>query len=199
MRRRMIGGQVVSNGIYILHTNGKLYTYDKWNRSWRDDAVGVALISDNCSFVISITEMYSQCWTYKSGLIAGVTTASSSVEAKKDFNGFQNTQSIVEYIDSNGSCAACNCTFYQFKNGSRGYLASVGEWMEIISNLDEINKCMSLINGLDIDEGTTSYWTSTQYNYEKAWLVTYNGNEFYPNNEGKTNPSYAIRPISQLI
>lgn len=71
--------------------------------------------------------------------------------------------------------------------------------MEIISNLDEINKCMSLINGLDIDEGTTSYWTSTQYNYEKAWLVTYNGNEFYPNNERKTNPSYAIRPISQLI
>lgn len=26
MRRRMIGGQTVSNGIYILHTNGKLYT-----------------------------------------------------------------------------------------------------------------------------------------------------------------------------
>ena len=28
MRRRMIGGQTVSNGIYILHTNGKLYTRD---------------------------------------------------------------------------------------------------------------------------------------------------------------------------
>lgn len=52
MRRRMIGGQTVSNGIYILHTNGKLYTSDKWNYSWRNDAVGVALISDNSSFVI---------------------------------------------------------------------------------------------------------------------------------------------------
>lgn len=30
MRRRMIGGQTVSNGIYILHINGKLYTRDKW-------------------------------------------------------------------------------------------------------------------------------------------------------------------------
>lgn len=29
MRRRMIGGQTVSNGIYILHINGKLYTRDK--------------------------------------------------------------------------------------------------------------------------------------------------------------------------
>ena len=33
MRRRMIGGQTVSNGIYILHTNGKLYTRDKWSYS----------------------------------------------------------------------------------------------------------------------------------------------------------------------
>lgn len=80
-----------------------------------------------------------------------------------------------------------------------GYLASVEEWMEIINNLDEINRCMSLIDGLDIDEGATSYWTSTQYNYEKAWLATYNGNEFYPSNERKTSPSYAIRVISQLI
>lgn len=70
--------------------------------------------------------------------------------------------------------------------------------MEIINNLDEINRCMSLIDGLDIDEGNTSYWTSTQYNYEKAWLVTYNGNEFFPNDRGKTAPLYAIRVISQL-
>lgn len=113
----MIGGQTVSNGIYILHTNGKLYTSDKWNYSWRNDAVGVALISDNSSFVIS-----------------GI----------------------------------------------------------------ELKRCMSLIDGLDIDEGTTSYWTSTQYNYEKAWLVTYNGNEFYPNDERKGVSFYAIRVISQL-
>lgn len=195
----MIGGQVVSNGIYILHTNGKLYTYDKWDRSQRDNAVGVALISDNCSFVISVIEMYSQQWTYRTGLIGGVTTASSSIEAEKDFNGFKNTQGIIEFIGCDNSSAACNCTFYQFKNGSRGYLASVGEWMEIINNLDQINKCMSLINGLDIDKGTTSYWTSTQCDYEEAWLVTYNGNEFYPNKEKKTNPAHAIRPISQLI
>lgn len=50
-----------------------------------------------------------------------------------------------------------------------------------------------------LTEEYDSYWTSTQYNYEKAWLVTYNGNEFYPNDERKNNPSYAIRAISQLI
>lgn len=55
-----------------------------------------------------------------------------------------------------------------------------------------------IIDGLDIDEGATSYWTSTQYNYEKAWLVTYNGNEFYPNDERKIVSFYAIRVISQL-
>ena len=55
------------------------------------------------------------------------------------------------------------------------------------------------MDGLDIDKGATSYWTSTQYNYEKAWLVTYNGNEFYPNDERKGVSFYAIRVISQLI
>lgn len=92
-----------------------------------------------------------------------------------------------------------NVLLLNSRTGKMGYLASVGEWMEIINNLDEINKCMSLIDGLDIDEGATSYWTSTQYNYEKAWLVTYNGNEFYPNDERKGVSFYAIRVISQLI
>lgn len=92
MRRRMIGGQTVSNGIYILHTNGKLYTSDKWNYSWRNDAVGVALISDNSSFVISGIELKNRSWSNTTGLIQGVTTITSSNEAKKDFNGFQNTQ-----------------------------------------------------------------------------------------------------------
>lgn len=118
------------------------------------------------------------------------------MKPKKDFNGFQNTQSIAEYTHAS---AAYECTVTQFKNGQMGYLASVGEWMEIINNLDEINRCMSLIDGLDIDESAASYWTSTQYNYEKAWLMTYNGNEFYPSDERKTSPSCAIRVISQLI
>lgn len=81
----MIGGQTVSNGIYILHTNGKLYTYDKWDRSQRNEAVGVALISDNSSFVISGIEFKNRSWSNTSGSIQGVTTATSSDEAKKRF------------------------------------------------------------------------------------------------------------------
>lgn len=145
----------------------------------------MALISDNSSFVISGIELKNRSWSNTTGLIQGVTTITSSNEAKKDFNGFQNTQSIAEYTHAS---AAYECTVTQFKNGQMGYLASVGEWMEIINNLDEINRCMSLIDGLDIDEGATSYWTSTQYNYEKAWLVTYNGNEFYPMMRGRPAP-----------
>lgn len=85
----MIGGQTVSNGIYILHTNGKLYTRDKWNYSWRDDAVGVALISDNSSFVISGIELKNQSWSDTSRSIQGVTTTTSSDEAKKILMDFK--------------------------------------------------------------------------------------------------------------
>lgn len=97
MRRRMIGGQTVSNGIYILHTNGKLYTSDKWNYSWRNDAVGVALISDNSSFVISGIEIKNRSWSNTTGLIQGVTTITSSNEAKNILMDFK-THKVLRNI-----------------------------------------------------------------------------------------------------
>lgn len=53
------------------------------------------------------------------------------------------------------------------------------------------------------DKGRLNLWSdiniTDNYSYEKAWLVTYNGNEFYPNDERKGVSFYAIRVISQLI
>lgn len=202
----MIGGQTVSNGIYILHTNGKLYTSDKWNYSWRNDAVGAALISDNSSFVISKDEMYNQYWSERNSLISGVTTTKNIDEAKKDFKGFQNTKSIVEYTGTRDYYAARNCANYQFKNSSKGYLASAGEWIEIMSNTNEIDSCMDLIDGAYIGEGINGiesiYWTSTQYDGNNAWMITYNKtNGIRLNSERKSYhvEQTAIRPITQLI
>ena len=53
--RQMLGNRTINydkyaNGIYILHTNGLLFKRDKWNLP-NDEAVGVAVISDNCKFV----------------------------------------------------------------------------------------------------------------------------------------------------
>lgn len=58
--RQMLGNRTINydkyaNGIYILHTNGLLFKRDKWNLP-NDEAVGVAVISDNCKFVIAPDE-----------------------------------------------------------------------------------------------------------------------------------------------
>lgn len=47
--------------------------------------MGVALISDNSSFVISGIEIKNRSWSNTTGLIQGVTTITSSNEAKKRF------------------------------------------------------------------------------------------------------------------
>lgn len=44
-------------GVYILHKNGKLYDVESWN-SGSKDAVGVALITKKCRFIIAPNELH---------------------------------------------------------------------------------------------------------------------------------------------
>lgn len=46
------GSAKIANGVYIYDNEGKLTVPDNWNASNNSKAVGVAVISDNCSFVI---------------------------------------------------------------------------------------------------------------------------------------------------
>ena len=46
------GSAKIANGVYIYDNEGKLTVPDNWNASNNSKAVGVAVISDNCSFAI---------------------------------------------------------------------------------------------------------------------------------------------------
>lgn len=182
MRRVMMGRKKAGisidgapNGIYILKTDNKLYTKEIWKTDWNDEAVGVAVLSNNCKFVIAPEQNSRKLTWSKSGAydsVSGVTTTTNTSTAKADYKGVQNSAAIVSKYGNSTDYAAGWCQNYTFKNGKKGYLVSCGEWQEAYNNKSEIDACMSLIGGTVIKENDY-HWTSTQYNSRYAWPMSW--------------------------
>ena len=162
--RQMLGNRTINydkyaNGIYILHTNGLLFKRDKWNLP-NDEAVGVAVISDNCKFVIAPDECmdYIRWGPYQAmALVPGATTSANLDVALQDYEGIRNTNAHVAYFGSKG------------------------EWNEVLHNLSEIDQCLSKIGGIVIDEYreiNDYYCTSTQSDDKYTWAYVWDNYDF---------------------
>ncbi|WP_304313766.1 hypothetical protein [Phocaeicola plebeius] len=163
--------EAAPNGIYIQHINDLLYTEEQWTTKWNDNAVGIAVISDNCRFVIAPNEVsFEKIWANSTPVsIEGLTPIDDLSLAKNDYNGVANTDKISAVFSSVESSAAAACKSYLFKNGKSGYLGSCGEWNEVINNKATISKYLQLIEGVDFLGGTFCYWTSTLSSDRSAW------------------------------
>lgn len=164
----------INLGIFILDTDGNLVKRSEWSTSNNSKAVGVAVLTDNCKFVIALTQNDSFLAWSRDGLyetVPGVTATKDSFEAYTDFKGVLNSAAIVTKYGNTSDYAAGWCQDFSFKNGKKGYLGSCGEWKNAYDNKDEINACMSLIGGVDMLED--SYWTSTQYDSNYAWTLSW--------------------------
>lgn len=161
----------IKRGIFILDTDGNLVKRADWNTGNNSKAVGVAVLSDNCKFVISTTENSSNIqWGGYGTTISNIVTTTDTATAKKDYLGSGNTDKIIAQLGSGNAPAADYCRGVTFKHGKKGYLGSLGEWQEAYNNKAEIDACMSLIGGTAIN---TSYyhWTSTQYSSNGSWVL----------------------------
>lgn len=161
----------IKRGIFILDTDGNLVKRADWNTGNNSKAVGVAVLSDNCKFVISTTENSSNIqWGGYGTTISNIVTTTDAATAKKDYLGSGNTDKIIAQLGSGNAPAADYCRGVTFKHGKKGYLGSLGEWQEAYNNKAEIDACMSLIGGTAIN---TSYyhWTSTQYSSHHSWIL----------------------------
>ena len=162
-------------GVFILGTDGRLYSAKEWNQP-NSSAVGVAVLTDECKFVIApiaSTDVGDRLLWSKKGAyynVSGVTTTTSSSVAKTDYEGVSNSSAIVSKYKEDTDYAAGRCQNFSFKNGKKGYLGSCGEWKKAYDNKAEINACMSLIGGTAI-RTDYSHWTSTQYNSSGAWSL----------------------------
>lgn len=204
MRRSMMGRKKAGisidgapNGIYILRTDNRLYTKEMWKTDWSNEAVGVAVVTGNCKFVIA-PEQNDSMQAWMKGVIysnvSGVTEAPSSTLAKADYRGVSNSAAIVaEYGDSTDYAAGW-CQNYTFKNGKKGYLGSCGEWQEAYNNKSEIDACMSLIGGTAI---ATDYyhWTSTQRVSYYVWTLGWSDGNV---DTGIRTSDYRVRAFAAL-
>lgn len=186
----------IKRGVFILDTSGNLVRRSEWNTSNNSKAVGVAVLSDNCKFVISPTESSQNLtWGETGVVIEGVVMTTDSSIAKQDYAGSSNTDKIKATLLAYGGSPAANyCANITFKHGKKGYLGALGEWQEAYNNKAEVDACMSLIGGTAIN---TSYyhWTSTQYDGTYAWLLHWsNGSVSY---NTKSN-SYRVRAFAAL-
>lgn len=164
--------KALETGVFIIDKNDRLYkTTEEFQQSGmsNSDAVGVLLVTDKVTIVIPPGMSSELQWSTSRQLVEGVTTTSDSEVAVLDFKGKANTEAIVKALGQNAP-AAYYCSNYTFKNGKKGYLPSLGEGKEILSNLGSIYELLYDISP-ETDNLSTSYrcWTSTQDDISSAW------------------------------
>ena len=181
LRRRMMGKrlpdgwykkEVALNGAYILTIDDYLVERRVWDTNDNSKAVGVAMLSDNCRYVIHPDHSPAlNMWGWNDEVNTILSTTSMTI-AKKDYLGNENTNNYFLFFNNHSDKAFDYCKNQIFKNGKSGYLGALGEWNEAYSYKDEIDGCMSLIGGSPFDT-YNSYWASTQYNSSNSWIYAW--------------------------
>ena len=178
-------------GVFIYDTNGNLTKPEEWDTANNDLAVGVAVIDENCSFVIGKTQNYSEIvWsdTLYGTEVSGIVTTTDSGIALLDY-AVEANSSIVRGLTS-GENNAFNWAYSKTitVNGTTlyGYVGAAGEWQTAYNNKSAIDSALSKIGGTAMV--INYHWTSTQRTSNDAWALPWNYG--YVRSSAKTNGSY---------
>lgn len=194
----------LANGVYILHTNGTLYTKDEWDTSWNNESAGVGVVvkTDKCQFVIAPDEANSIVQQDPYNIkVEGILTAHNMDEAKLDFAGLANTQAAIEQLQPTIQSAFTYCHEYVFRNGKTGYLPALGEWVEAYNHHSDINACMNLIGGTPMyyqATGNMYKWSSTDRSKMNAWYIGWNIGSVGTAAKKYNTKYYCARPFTTL-
>lgn len=180
----------IKMGVFIQGVSGKLYTKELWDE--QENAQGIAILTDNCKIVMPILD-YEWISTPELEEIENASfplDIMSSQEAKLDFNGENNTKMILDWEETEGYELSLlhdsEISDYVFPNGEKGYLGSVGEYLTIFDNIDEINEILALF---EFGELSGYVWSSSRCEDvdDKVWLWRIlNGSLYSDNNWGSS-------------
>jgi hypothetical protein len=141
---------------------------------------------------IALENLTVSFWTNSLGIIPNVVTETNKSLAMCDFAGKTNSQNII-LAKPTESTAAHQCAAYSTEGfGTNSwFLPSCGQWGVAQLNRVKIDTSISATIGSDpLSSG--SYWTSTQYNSNDAWIFGWvNGTK---RGTTKSN-SYTVRPF----
>lgn len=193
-----------SNGTYIYDTDGKFTSVSSWKTSNNSKAVGVAIINDNCKYVIAkndigVAERFGGTINGTGGGIL-FDSLESPAAHKQYCNGYEDTLKIVSSYsgtDYNGrvDTAAHDCYNYIFPNGERGYLGSSGEWYVIYDHGNStVNNALTKIGGTAFTND--KYWTSTGASLGASmYRLTFSSRSLAVGSYGN---KYYIRPFLKI-
>lgn len=141
---------------------------------------------------IALRDVDAAFWAQTLGIIPNVVTETNESLALCDFAGKTNSQSII-LAKPTESTAAHQCAAYSTEGFGAGswFLPSCGQWGVTQLSRVKIDTSISATIGSDpLSNG--SYWTSTQYNSNDAWIFGWvNGTK---RRTTKSN-SYTVRPF----
>lgn len=141
---------------------------------------------------IGLKNLTPAFWTQTLGIISDVVAETNKSLAMCDFAGKTNSQSII-LTKPTESTAAQQCAAYSTEGfgANSWYLPSCGQWNVAHLNRVKIDASINTTIGSD-PLGGGSYWTSTQYNSNDAWVFGWvNGTK-----RGTTkSTSYTVRPF----
>lgn len=180
----------IANGVYIAYSNGTLGP----TSGSASNAVGIAVVSDNCSFIIDKNNQTSdnQIWSNQKKDLS-LANYTSEAQAKTDYDGMHNTDIIMAEDSQNVAAKYCREKSITFGTARNGYLGAGGEWWTIYNNWDTISSALSKIGGAALN---VYEWTSTEYSSANArYLYEGNGNLDYSRKDSARN---AIRPLYSL-
>ena len=170
----VIDNTLPANGLYIYDTDGNFTLPDNWDTANNSKAVGVAILTDDCRFVVAKEDAKSSYlrWGGYGTDISTLTNYTDAANAATDFDGVNNTAKIIAAIGNSNDgyrdgTAAGDCAAYTFPNGKTGYLGAAGEWQVARQNKEDLNSALTLIGGTTMKE--SAYWTSTEYSSTDAW------------------------------
>jgi uncharacterized membrane protein len=141
---------------------------------------------------IALQNVGATFWTQTLGIISDVVTETNKSLAMCDFAGKTNSQNII-LAKPTESTAAHQCAAYSTEGfGTNSwFLPSCGQWGVAQLNRVKIDTSISATIGSD-PLSSVSYWTSTQYNSNDAWIFGWvNGAK---RGTTKSN-SYTVRPF----
>ena len=169
----------ITNGVFIYDNQGNLTPVSSWNAGNNSKALGVAVITEDCEFVISKSLPMKNAieWGGYGTDISELTNYSSSSSARNDFNGQSNTSTILLNLGTSTDIAAGYCRS-QSLNGKTGYLPAAGELYVMWENKSDINSALQKIGASTIDSafnnlytGSHYPWSSTEYSSYNAWYL----------------------------
>lgn len=170
------------------------------DKTWSTELDGtktcVGVITDvrskDFDFIALSDYMDLAVWAQTLDIIPNVVTETNESLAMCDFAGKTNSQNII-LAKPTESTAAHKCAAYFTEGFGAGswFLPSCGQWNVAQLNRVKIDTSISATIGSDpLSSG--SYWTSTQYNSNDAWIFSWvNGTK---RGTTKSNP-YTVRPF----